>query len=249
MIEKNSQEPLNAAPAPASHLGATVSKCISGLGANLDDLKGVLQMLEAESGASQHLAAIVGSAEEAIISKNLEGIVLSWNASAARIFGYTAAEMIGHSITVLLPPGRENEESTILARIRTGEHIKHFQTIRRRKDGTYVPISLSVSPVLDAAGRIIGASKIARDITAELRSRVEQEELTAKLQLALNEIKTLRGLIAICMHCKKIRNDVGYWEQLEKYFSEHGDVKFSHGICPECLEKHYGKILSEDPNA
>ena len=117
------------------------------------------------------LAAIVESSDDAIISKDLNGVITSWNRGAMRLFGYTAQEAIGRPITMLIPWERLNEEPGILARIRRGERIEHFETIRRRKDGTLLDISLTVSPVVDARGRIVGASKIARDITEQKRAQ------------------------------------------------------------------------------
>lgn len=115
--------------------------------------------------ASARLAAIVQSSSDAIISKTLDGVIESWNEGAERIFGYTAEEAIGRSVTMLIPHDRLDEESQIIGAIRAGQRIEHYETIRRRKDGSLVDISLTVSPVLDSNGRIIGASKIARDIT------------------------------------------------------------------------------------
>jgi len=128
---------------------------------------------------SRHLVAIVESSDDAIISKDLSGLIASWNKSAERLFGYTEAEVIGKPITILIPPERLDEEVDILDRIRRGERIEHFETKRRRKDGSLVDISLTVSPVSDEAGRIIGASKIARDITDQKR-REEQIALLAR---------------------------------------------------------------------
>jgi len=116
------------------------------------------------------LAAIVQSSDDAIISKDLNGIITSWNAGAARLFGYAPAEAIGQSIVMLIPPERVDEEPGILDRIRRGERIDHYETVRRRKDGALVEISLTVSPITDAAGKAVGASKIARDITDRKRS-------------------------------------------------------------------------------
>ncbi len=188
-----------------------------------------------------HLAAIVNSAEDAIISKNLEGIVQSWNPGAERIFGYTAKEMVGQPILALLPAGKEHEEIGILGRLRAGERICGHATQRRRKDGTLVEVSLTISPVLDARGQIVGASKIARDITAEREAEAAQKRLIEQLQTALAEIKDLRSLLPICMYCKKIRDDHGFWRQLESYLSRHSNFDFSHGICPECLRQQYGR--------
>jgi PAS domain S-box-containing protein len=119
------------------------------------------------------LSAIVDSSDDAIISKDLQGIITSWNRSAERIFGYTAAEAIGqHVATLLIPPDRLDEEPKILARLGRGERVDHFETVRRRKDGTLLDISLTISPVRDDQGVIIGASKIARDVSEDKRTQV-----------------------------------------------------------------------------
>ena len=123
--------------------------------------------------AAYRLAAIVASSEDAIVSKDLNGTVTSWNAAAERIFGYTAEEMIGRSIRVIIPADRQGEEDEVLAHVRAGERLDHFDTVRQRKDGSFVDISLTVSPVHDRDGKIIGASKIARDIS----DRKQAEEL------------------------------------------------------------------------
>jgi len=117
------------------------------------------------------LTAIVQSSDDAIVSKDLNSIVTSWNPAAERMFGYTAAEMIGRSIRTIIPDDRQHEEDEVLARIRAGQAVDHFETIRKRKDGSLVDISLSISPVRDDEGTIVGASKIARDISELLRAR------------------------------------------------------------------------------
>jgi PAS domain S-box-containing protein len=129
---------------------------------------------------AQWLAAIVESSDDAILSKDLNGIITSWNGGAERIFGYTAEEAIGQPITMLMPPDRVSEEPTILARIRRGERIDHYETVRRRKDGKLLDISLTVSPITDSQGQVIGASKIARDITELKRYRQNLERLVAE---------------------------------------------------------------------
>jgi two-component system CheB/CheR fusion protein len=120
--------------------------------------------------ASRRLAAIIESSDDAIISKDLNGIITSWNLAAERLFGYKADEIIGQSILTLIPPDRQHEEPRILGRIRRGERIDHYETVRRRKDGTLLDISVTVSPLKDKTGKIIGASKIARDITDRIRN-------------------------------------------------------------------------------
>jgi PAS domain S-box-containing protein len=114
-------------------------------------------------------ASIVENSDDAIITKNLDGIIMSWNKAAERVFGYTTEEAVGKSITILIPPARYDEEPAILARLRRGERIDHYETVRHRKDGSLIDISLTVSPVKNAQGTIVGASKIARDITDRRR--------------------------------------------------------------------------------
>lgn len=120
---------------------------------------------------SRSLASIVETSDDAIISKSLDGVIASWNKGAERIFGYTAEEAIGQPITFIIPEDRLDEERTILTRIRRGERIEHYETVRRRKHGSLIVVSLGVSPVRNAEGKVIGASKIARDITEQKRSQ------------------------------------------------------------------------------
>jgi PAS domain S-box-containing protein len=132
-----------------------------------------------------HLAAVVESSDDAIVTKSLEGIITSWNPAAEKIFGYTAQEVIGKPISIIIPADRGDEEPQILAKIRRGERIHHFETVRVRKDGQRIDVSLTISPVKDSHGRIIGASKIARDISdrklAERQIRLERDRLQTTL--------------------------------------------------------------------
>jgi PAS domain S-box-containing protein len=146
------------------------------------------------------LGSIVSSADDAIVSKDLNGVVTSWNKAAERLFGYTAEEMIGKPIDVLIPRNHPDEEAQILKRIRRGEPIEHYETDRMRKDGTIINISVTISPIRDRIGRIIGASKIARDITERKRlQKAEEAEsfLTAVVESAEDAIigKTLDGIV------------------------------------------------------
>ena len=119
------------------------------------------------------LAAIVDSSDDAIISKSLEGIITSWNKGAERLFGHTREEAVGRNITLIIPEDRREEEVGILERLKRGERIDHIETIRKRKDGALLELSVTISPVKDRAGRIVGASKVARDITNA--KRIERE--------------------------------------------------------------------------
>jgi PAS domain S-box-containing protein len=132
--------------------------------------------------ATQHLAAIVESSDDAIISKDLDGTIRSWNGAAERLFGYTASEIIGKSILTIIPPERLSEETEIITRVRKGLRVEHYETVRRRKDGSLVDLSLTVSPVQDRTGKVVGASKIARDIT-------ERRQLERVKEHLINEIK------------------------------------------------------------
>ena len=128
--------------------------------------------------AQARLAAIVESSDDAIVGKDLDGVVLSWNRGAERIFGWTAAEAVGRPITLIIPADRLDEEPRILARVRAGERVDHFETVRQTKDGRLIDVSVTISPIRDGSGRIIGASKIARDVT--LQKHFQQELRAAK---------------------------------------------------------------------
>jgi PAS domain S-box-containing protein len=142
-----------------------------------------------------HFGAIVSSSDDAIVSKTLDGRVMSWNAAATRLFGYQPAEMIGHSITRIIPPELHKEEERILAQLREGGHIDHYETVRVAKDGRRIDVSLSVSPLRDKSGRIVGASKIARDITerrqAEMLQRLLVQELNHRVKNTLATIQAI----------------------------------------------------------
>ena len=141
---------------------------------------------------AQQLASIVTYSDDAIISKDLNGTIVSWNRGAERLFGYSAREVIGRSVTILIPADHQNEEPQILDRIRRGENVDHYETVRQRKDGTRINISLTVSPVRNRDGRIVGASKIARDITDRKRA---QEQQTLLLREMSHRVKNLFAVV------------------------------------------------------
>ena len=209
-----------------------------------------------EADAAQ-LADIVQSAEDAIIGKDLNSIVTSWNKGAEHIFGYKAGEMVGISIMRLIPADRQEEEYRLLEKIKRGEIVEQYETLRQTRDGRLIDVSVTLSPIKDATGRIFGVSKVARDITRrklmekelhQLNTQLEQRvtERTAELERAnqelreaLENIKTLSGLLPICAGCKKIRDDKGYWNQIESYIGKHSDASFTHSLCPECSIKFF----------
>jgi PAS domain S-box-containing protein len=162
-----------------------------------------LERMQAER-AADRLVAIVESSEDAIISKSLEGIIQTWNGGAERIFGYQPQEIIGRPVNVLIPEERQDEEPAILARIRAGEPVSHFETVRRHKDGHPIDISLTISPIRDEWGRFIGASKIARDIT-------ERKEAEARLRESEQQLKDLLAAIPAAIYTTDAQGRVTYF--------------------------------------
>jgi PAS domain S-box-containing protein len=168
-------------------------------------LRDVTERRHAER-AAQQLASIVESSDDAIVSKDLNGTIMTWNAGAERLFGYKAAEVIGKPITILIPPDRRDEEPGILARIRRGERIDHYETVRRRKDGSLVDISLTVSPMRDDKGAIVGASKIARDTT-------ERKQAEAKLRDSEQQLKEILAAIPAAIYTTDAQGKITYYNE------------------------------------
>jgi PAS domain S-box-containing protein len=169
------------------------------------------------------LAAIVQSSDDAILSANLDGIITSWNTGAERLYGYSAEEVIGKRITILIPRERQDEEFTIIGRVRRGDHIEHYETVRRRRDGKLLNVSLTVSPVNDPEGNVIGASKIARDITERKQERELLQRQADLLDQSHDAIFTW-----------KIGGGIVYWskgaERLYKYTAKEAIGRSSHEL-------------------
>ena len=195
--------------------------------------------------AAWRLASIVESSDDAIIGKTLDGTITSWNKGAESLYGYRSDEVIGQPVSILLTPELCDDFRDILIRIIRGEAVSHFETKRRTKDGRIVDMSLTISPIKTPEGKIIGASSTARDITERKLLEKERQKVFVELQKALSEVKKLSGLIPICSSCKKIRDDNGYWSEVERYIGEHSGAQFSHGICPDCIRKLYPEYADE----
>jgi len=188
--------------------------------------------------ASARLAAIVECSRDAIIGLSLDGSIASWNPAAERIFGYTAAEVLGQPVGILTEGDTPDELPVALEWLKRGEPIKDFETVRRTRDGRRVHVALSVSPVKSSSGRIVAAAIIGRDIEERVRTEHERETLLRQLQASLAEVQLLTGLLPICASCKKVRDDHGYWTQVEIYVRDRTNAEFTHGICPECAKNY-----------
>ena len=175
---------------------------------------------------AQYLAAIVDSSDDAIVSIDLQGTITSWNKSAARLFGYTLSETVGKPITMLIPRDREGEERAILDRINRGERTDHYETVRQRKDGILIEISLTVSPVRNAKGEIIGASKIARDITERKR---REAQLLILAREAEHRAKNMLAIVHATVQLSHAETTHSAWRHRKLYRGEH-----SNGLYQQC---------------
>jgi PAS domain S-box-containing protein len=180
------------------------------------------------------LAAIVESSDDAIVSKDLDGVITSWNRGAERIFGYTAEEAVGRPVTIIIPRDRHDEEHTILARIRRGERIDHFETIRQRKNGEPIAVSLTVSPVKNADGVVAGASKVARDITEQRRA---QEQIATLAREAEHRSKNLLANVQATVKLSRADTPEGLKERSR-------DVYARSPTSTRCSSRHAGSAPS-----
>jgi PAS domain S-box-containing protein len=192
--------------------------------------------------ARSRLAAIVESSHDAIIGLSLEGLIVSWNTGAELMFGHNFEDVIGRPSSVLQPSGHFDEMPALLDQLKTGQFVKDFEALRITHDGREVHLAISVSPIKNSLGKLIGASMIARDIDDRKRHEQERERLIGELQAALTRVKALHGMLPICASCKKIRDDHGYWTQVEVYVMDHSQAEFTHGICPECDQLYRSRI-------
>ena len=145
--------------------------------------------------AAHHYQAIIESSDDAILSKNRDGLILSWNRGAERLFGFTSEEAVGRPVTIIIPADRLGEEPSILEKIHRGQRIEHFETVRQRQDGSFIDISLTVSPIRNSHGKIVGASKIARDITELKKARERQRLLLREMSHRVKNLFALSGSI------------------------------------------------------
>lgn len=208
--------------------------------------------LKGSEGIADRLAAIVASSDDAIISKDLNGTIVTWNNGAERIFGYAAEEAIGKSISILIPPDRENEEPFIIERIRRGERVEHYDTIRVRKDGNLVHISLSVSPIKDATGRVIGASKIARDVTERKRQENFISILSREVDhRAKNLLAVVQAIVSLTEGDTPAQVKAAITGRIHALANAHNLLALSHweGASLESMVKHELAPYSSEVNS
>lgn len=209
------------------------------------------QSRKAAEQSARRLAAIVESSEDAILAKDLDGIITDWNQGAERLFGYTAEETIGRPVTILIPLERLDEEPAILARIRRGERIEHYETIRRRKDGSLIEISLTVSPVKDGNGRVVGASKIARDITERRRAEERQAMLLREMSHRVKNLFALSGAV-ITLSTRSAKSPEDLAEQVRNRLGSLArahdltlpDLKHEQAVTPTTLQALLRTVVS-----
>ena len=205
------------------------------------------------------LVSIVESSDDAIVSKGLDGVITSWNRGAERLFGYTAEEIIGKSITTVIPPERLDEETDIIRKLQNGERVDHFETVRRRKDGTLIDISLTISPVRNAEGKVIGASKIARDIGEAKRAREQQKLLLGEMKHRVrNTLATVQAIALQTMHSASTEERAAFSARLHALANAHDVLTkgweranlrdIVDGALAPFQEKHRERFLVEGPN-
>jgi PAS domain S-box-containing protein len=182
--------------------------------------------------AANHYQAIIESSDDAILSKDLDGVILSWNRGAERLFGFTPEEAVGRPVTIIIPFDRLDEEPAILEKIHRGERIDHFETVRQRKDGSPVDISLTISPIRNSRGKIVGATKIARDITELRKARDRQHLLTREMSHRVKNLFALSGnIVALSARSAKSPQELAESarERLSALARAHA-LTFSHGF-------------------
>ncbi|MFH1153191.1 MAG: PAS domain S-box protein [Pseudomonadota bacterium] len=189
--------------------------------------------------SEEMLRAIIQAAPTAIIGLDLDGNVHSvWNRAAERMLGWSSQEVMGHPFPTV-PKENEEEFRNFREQIRKGLNLNGVEVRRNKRDGSPIDYSIYASPLHDAEGNITGNIAVLVDIAERKQIEEHKDRLVLELQKTLSEVKTLSGLLPICSYCKKIRDDKGYWNQIEAYIHDHSGAEFSHGICQECTKKYF----------
>jgi PAS domain S-box-containing protein len=191
-------------------------------------------------------AQIFASLQDAVIVTDPEGLIVDWNPAATAMYGYSREEMLGQTAEILNEP---DADASLTSRILTAVSQEQSWTgdIRFvRKDGSKGVSRTIVAPLLDQEGRATALMGVNRDITEQMRASQEREDLIDQLQEALAHVKTLSGLLPICSSCKRVRDDQGYWHQVESYVRDHSEAEFSHSICPDCATRLYPDLYQPE---
>jgi len=183
------------------------------------------------------LAAIVESSDDAIVGISLHGVIETWNAAAEEMFGWRAADVQDKPLGILIPPGHADHLQQILDQIRRGQRVAHYETIRRRREGEIINVSLSVSPVRDLAGQVSGASVIMRDITERKQAEAERLNLLQQLEHTLARAKRATGSVQVCGVCKRVHAGNGHWISVDRYLEDFTDARPIEGRCPDHEER------------
>ncbi len=183
----------------------------------------------------RRLAVVLKDANDAITVQNLQGNIQAWNKGAEKLYGYTEAEALKMNIEKLVPPEQRKEGLEYLHKIQSGEIVVSFETQRLSKSGKVLDVWLTITCLKDNSGTIDSIATTERDIT-EMKNELRNKE---------KEVKILRGFLPICASCKEIRDDKGFWHQIESYIRDHSEAEFSHGICPKCAEKLYPELARQ----
>jgi len=183
----------------------------------------------------RRLAVVIKDSIDAITVQDLQGNILAWNKGAEKMYGYSETEALTMNILQFVPPDKKKEAEQYFEKIASGQIIESFETQRTSKSGKILDVWLVVTCLKDDSGSIDSIATTERDIT-HIKNELRGKE---------KELQKLRSIVPICMHCKDIRDDEGFWDQVEAYISIHSNVDFSHGICPKCLKKHYPEYSKE----
>lgn len=182
----------------------------------------------------RRLATVVADSYDAITVQDLDGRILAWNRGAERMYGYTEAEALGMNIAEIVASEKQDEAAAFIERVKLREPVESFETLRVTRDGRVLNVWLTVTELVDDDGNVNAIATTERDITERKLREKELLQTISELRKALEEVRTLRGFLPICASCKKIRDDTGYWQQIEFYIREHTEADFTHGICPDC---------------
>ncbi len=187
---------------------------------------------ETNESVLRRLAVVLKDSNDAITVHDLQGNIMAWNRGAEKMYGYTEAEALEMNIEQIVPPDRKEESIKYLERISSGDIVESFETFRLTKNGKILDVWLVITCLKNDFGFTDAIATTERDIT-DIKNEIRRKE---------SEVNILRGLLPICASCKQIRDDKGYWHQIENYIRDHSEAKFTHGICPECAKELYPEV-------